>query len=153
MGDYEKAKECFYKSTLFDPDNQYSYLLYYLALHQSGKPHQAQIILKDFAANLKNDDWIAPVIFYYNGDVDEEAVLKDAWFASAEFDKGRKCEAYYYLGMAYLLTLRPEMKNAPDNLEKALDYFQKSVATNKQDYMEYELAWAELNRLSGETIR
>jgi lipoprotein NlpI len=89
------------------------------------------------AEALENDAWYAPVIRFYSGEVAEEAVLKGAEAQDPERENERKCEAYYFLGIAHLL-------GVPDGVEAdttlAMKYFENCVSTGVARFTEYKLA-------------
>jgi hypothetical protein len=59
----------------------------------------------------------------------------------------RLCEAYYYVGLGYLIGVTEARASAPADTVTAIDYFEKSVATGADGDWEYYLSMAELKRL------
>ena len=77
------------------------------------------------------------MIRFYAGEVTEGEVIRRTVAEDPKKDNEQKCEAYYYLGVAHLLGF-------PDGLESdtttAMEYFEKSVATGVEPFMEFRLA-------------
>jgi tetratricopeptide (TPR) repeat protein len=84
------------------------------------------------------DNWTKSVAQYLAGNLDERALLTLAGQASRESVEGQRCEAYYFIAEVCL---------AHGNVTEARDYFQKCLATNQDQFYEYEFARAELANL------
>ena len=96
------------------------HLFYYLSLHRAGQAEKANKHIQEFLSKLEVDEWIAPVVHFYAGQLTEEAVLKSAEHRDEQKDNEQKYEAYYYIATKYLL------KN---DSTKAKEYFEKCIAT------------------------
>lgn len=129
---YDNKGELIYYDT-------YDNIFYYLSLYRSGEVEKASEYIQEVSDTLKEDKWINPVVHFYAGKIDENALLKAAEINDEKEENGRKCEAYFYIGMNYLL----EQK-----IIEAKNYFEKCIATNVKDYVEYEMAETELKRIS-----
>ena len=96
----------------------------------------------NLSQSLETDEWINPVIRFYAGDLSEEAVLAAAADEDAEKDNEKRCEAYYYVGMARLLGIDDAVPTASDTA-KAVEYFEKCLSTGvtvlESSYAEFEL--------------
>jgi tetratricopeptide (TPR) repeat protein len=98
----------------------------------------------DFAQEVAGwkDGWSKLLGQYLAGELDEAALLAAAQKKDEEPVEGRLCEAYYFIGMKRLLA---------GDTAAARDFWQKSLATGKKSYYEYEFALGELARTgSGE---
>ena len=122
-------------------------LVQYLSLHRSGQTVEARTYLNALAAGLADRNWAAPVVLFYAGRLSEPDVLAAAVDPDAKIDNERKCEAYYYLGVAYLLNLGGVSGDEPTRWAKAREYFEKSIATGVTNFVEYRAAQAELERM------
>ena len=116
----------------------YEYIYYYLSLCRSGEVEKATEFIQNLSNTLKEDKWINPVVHYYSGKIDAGTLLRATDVKDEKERKEKKCEAYYFIGMNYLLK--------QDTIE-AKNYFEKCIATNVKDYIEYGLAEAELKRI------
>lgn len=135
QGKYEEAAKLFKNQTYDTYDN----IFYYLSLYRSGEVEKAAEYIQEVSDTLKEDKWINPVVHFYAGKIDENALLEAAEINDEKEEKGRKCEAYFYIGMNYLLKQK---------IIEAKNYFEKCIATNVKDYVEYGMAETELKRIS-----
>jgi lipoprotein NlpI len=84
------------------------------------------------------------------GDLRESALLGHAESEDPDIARGHKCEAHYFVGMAYLLDTDAELESVQPDVERARTHFERCVATGVWRYAEYALARAELDRLRDE---
>jgi hypothetical protein len=147
-GQYEEAAKLFPARIARTPANLSLRLFHYLALHRSGKPDEARTFLAGVAGGLADQKWAAPVVLFYSGRASEDEVLKAAASTDATIDRQQKCEAYYYLAMAYLLKLGNVQGDGAVGAAKAKEYLEKCVATGVTTFVEYRAAKAELGRLT-----
>jgi lipoprotein NlpI len=117
---------------------------YFIHLHRAGAPDKAREYIAGRSGELENDDWIAPLVQFYAGEITEDSLLSRTGAEDPDTDKGQKCEAYYYLGMGYLLGIH---SSVPADTAKAIDYFEKCLGTNVVSYNEYKRAGRELRLL------
>jgi tetratricopeptide (TPR) repeat protein len=150
QGNNEKAVESFAHAIDLNSKNLHSHLLYHLALVKFGKKDSAKTHLDSLAQFTKGDKWIAPMLDFYSGEIKVDSVLAATGALKPIHETRNRCEAYYYIGMAYLLNIVPTAFGEHSNEQIAKDYFQKCVDTGIRDYWEYVLAQAELNRLNGD---
>ena len=75
----------------------------------------------------------------------EEAVFDAMMVDDSATENRRLCKAYYYVGLGYLIGVTEPP--APADTVRAIDYFEKSVATGGDGDWEYHLSMAELKRL------
>lgn len=124
-----------FQPILEDSENIYDHLIYFLALYRDGQIEKAQDYITHYSNTLLDEDWPAPLVFFYSGIFHEDEVL-----SLTGRNEQKKCEAYYYLGMAYLLEMDLDLDPAISNRAQAMEYFEKCVATNIDLF--YEYAWA-----------
>jgi lipoprotein NlpI len=146
-GRYGEAARVFADAIKNSPDNYMACLFYALALHRSGRPEEARTFLAGITGMFPVQKWAGPVVQLYAGRLSEDEVLKAAASADPKTDKEQRCEAYYYLAMAYLLKLGGVQEEARSNASKAQEYLEKCVATGVTTFVEYQAAQAELGRL------
>ena len=93
--------------------------------------------------------WGGKIARFYAGRITERALMKASDTEEPRKDTEQKCEAYYYLGMAYLLGVGTGGKSASPDTARAEQRFRECVATGVYDFGEYWRALGELNRLHG----
>jgi len=84
------------------------------------------------------DGWLKSIGQYMTGSLDEGGLLAAAAKGDAETVADKQCMADYFIGM---------MRLQSADTAGAREFFQKCLATDKQDFTEYQLAKAELARL------
>jgi hypothetical protein len=146
-GNYAEAAKLFPDRITRTPTNLSLRLFHFLALLRSGQPDAARTYLAGVADGLTDQKWAGPVVLFYAGRLSEEEVLKAAASADPTIDKQQKCEAYYYLAMAYLLKLGKMPGDAATSAAKVQEYLEKCVATEVTTFVEYRAAKAELERI------
>ena len=117
----------------------YDNIFYYLSLYRSGELEKAAKYIQEVSDTLKENKWINPVVHFYAGKIDENTLWEATKINDEKEEMGRKCEAYFYIGMNYLFRQK---------MIEAKDYFEKCIATNVKDYIEYGMAETELKRIS-----
>jgi tetratricopeptide (TPR) repeat protein len=143
QGKYRDAVAPLRKAIQLVPDYTYYSLWYFISLHGAGAREEARLHIQERAHAVEGDAWVIPVVRFYAGNVTEDAVLEKAQAEDPREDKGMKCEAYAYIGMAHLVGAL-----APADTAKAVDYFQRCVQTGVTDYVEYEFAKRAVERLT-----
>jgi tetratricopeptide (TPR) repeat protein len=139
QGKYKEAAVLFQKEVKEgNTEDIYNHLFIFLSHYGAGQIEEAQKHILEFSNTLKDDKWITPVAHFYAGKITENALLKAAENEDEKKDKEQKCEAYYYIGMMYLLK---------EDLTKAKDYLEKCVATDVKSFIEYDMAKTELERI------
>ena len=144
-GRYAEAAKLFPERIARTPASFSYKLFHFLALHRSGQAKEAQAFLAGVAASLTDQKWAGPVVQFYAGRLSEDDVLKAAASADPKTDNEQRCEAYYYLAMAYHLKLGGVQADAA--AAKVREYLEKCVATGVTNFVEYRAAQAELGRL------
>ena len=137
---YAVNEDLYSKGELYYYEN-YDNIYYYLSLCRSGEMNKGAEFIQDLSNTLKEDKWINPVVQFYAGKIDENTLLAATKFNDEKEETGRKCEAYFYIGMNYLIKKK---------ISEAKNYFEKCIATNVADYIEYGMAETELKRISHE---
>jgi tetratricopeptide (TPR) repeat protein len=147
QGKYDEAITSYRKAIDLDPRDLHSALWYFVCLQRLGKTEDARRHIAERARTLENDDWVAPVIRFYNGDISEGALLKHAAADDPKKDREQTGEAYYHIGLVHLLGIPlGEQSVAPDTV-KAIAYFEKSQAANAMGSSETRWAQRELDGL------
>ena len=147
QGKYEEALSTYDKIVNAGSKDMYDWLFYFVYSSRAGKFDEAQARLREFSKSLKDESWIAPVVLFYSGEISENMVWKSAEHEDLQKAREQKCEAYYYLGIAYLLNKELRLKSAAPDTAKAQEYFEQCLTTNITDIIEYEEAKKELERL------
>lgn len=122
-------------------------LFYYLSLHRNGQVKEARDYIANFAKNITEPQWGDAVVKFYAGLASEQDVLTAAADPDAAKDKRRKCQAYYYLGMAYLLGVGKVTPEGSANTVKAAEYLERSVTSGETSASELTAAKAEVTRI------
>jgi lipoprotein NlpI len=148
LGRYDDAATEYKKSFKLDSTDIYAHLNYYLALYQDGKLDEATQYLYQYSLKLQEDTWPANLVLYFNNELDENELMNAAEIDYINPAKGaRYGEAYYYLGLSYLLNIgKHNNSNNPDTI-MAVNYLKKCLNHEKDNIVEYRQAKVELARL------
>jgi len=138
-GEYEGARIDFRKTIQLAKDNDaVAYARFHLFLLNVRLKYPQS--LPDFKAAVHawDDEWKKSVGLFLAGEIDEPAFLSVA--ANGDPAKVREflCEAFYYAGMVRLLK---------GDTAGAQSFFEKSLATEVSNFVEFDFAGAELARL------
>ncbi len=141
VGEYEKAIDA-------DSSNIYGRLLYYFALLRAGKTSAAVRYIADLSSQCHDSLWVSDLVRFCGGQMDADALLKEAARDNTMPNSTQKtCEAYYYLGMSYLVDpTKWKVSGIPDTASARL-YFEKCQAVNAKNIIEGGYAKVELRRL------
>lgn len=99
---------------------------------------------QELSASLQNDwnsppeDLISKIAAFLLGHINESDLIANAASPDPAREPGQYCKVWYFAGMKRLLA---------GDMTTAIKYFQKSVATEQNDYCEYIFAQAELKAL------
>jgi tetratricopeptide (TPR) repeat protein len=118
-----------------EDDAPYAVILGVLALRRAGDAQGAARFLRDWQPRLAVKEWPAPVLAYL-ADGDEKRLLGSAK------DPGQRTEARAYLGANLL---------ARGERSHALNVLKKVLHEDQPGYLEYDLAYYELERLGAAT--
>jgi hypothetical protein len=146
-GNYGEAAQLFPDRIAQTPTSFSLRLFQFLALQRNGQADDARAFIARVADRLTDRKWAGPVVLFYAGRLSEDDVLKAAASVDPVVDQQRKCEAYYYLAMAYLLKLGTVHSDSATSAAKVQEYLKKCVATGVVTYVEYRAASEELQRL------
>ncbi len=140
LGRFAAAARDYERGLTVDPGNIYPALWLYLARARAGGNAEQEL-----SRNAKKLDlfyWPGSVISLFLGETTPKKVLaaaRDPFLPKlAQLDQA--CEAYFYVGQYFLL--RGER-------DEAVRLFRKALATNATDFVEYDAAKVELERLGG----
>lgn len=151
-GDSAKATEDFRKALQLEPDEPFDALLLYIAEARNGDRSKAKQELGDFAAQWAGPkkeqhsnsssnaetDWPRPMIDFYLGKITAADVAIAAKRGDAEAQADQHFDLDFYLGQWALLDGRQD---------EGRQRLQNVVKTNMREFMEFDIAAGDLNRL------
>lgn len=146
-GQFNQAADIFATLVKIQPGYIFGHLLYYICLKKSGNDKVAAAHLRGLVQSWPNDaesKWPEALVFYYAGRLRESTLVELMNQGEPDALSRRRCEGYFYLGMAKLLDGRLRDRDALARAD-----LQKSLATGLANYFEYNLARFELDRLDG----
>ena len=141
LGDHDSAIRDYRQAVEFDPGEPFIQLLYFVEQARAGKTDEAKKNFATFAADTRFDDWPRALAQFFAGTVDAAAIEKLA--AAGETDFERKARAFdrdFYLGQAALIA---------GNNGEAQKRLGAVVATEDRQYIEYNIAAADVAKLNG----
>jgi len=138
LGDMGRASADFRRAYKMDLENPYLLLWFYMAENRAGRGMRADAELQKGLANLKLDDWPAPVLALFLGEVSVHEFLATAPQGNDQAARERRCEIYFYAGEDQLMAGKPEL---------AAELFRSVLDTGVDNFKEYRAATAELARL------
>jgi tetratricopeptide (TPR) repeat protein len=139
--DFKGALVDFRKEIELDSANDYAHFRVWLIRARLGEEKAATTELQTYLtdrANAKLDDWTSEIGHFLAGQLPEPQLLAAAKNADHMKEAGQLCEAFFYAASKRLFAGENAM---------ATDYFEKAIATDKTDYLEYASAVAELKSL------
>jgi serine/threonine protein kinase/WD40 repeat protein/tetratricopeptide (TPR) repeat protein len=125
LSDYARFRIWLVRARLGEAEAATAELQTYLAVRSTGKP----------------DDWPSKIGRFLAGRLAEADFLAAARNVDARMEAGQLCEAYFYAASKHLVA---------GDKAKAKDYFEKSIATDKNGYTEHASAVADLKFLRAE---
>ncbi len=139
--EWTNALADFRKCLEVDASYDYSHFRIWLVRARLGEAEAASKELSTYLENRKTgkpDDWESNIMRFLTGQTTEAALYsaaahKDTWKEALQY-----CEAYFYAGSKRLIG---------GDKSVAGDYFQKCIATDIKECMEYRSAVAELKFL------
>ena len=114
-----------------EPDYDYALLYRYVMLYKLGNAMAADSIIFDRLKTRGINSWPEPIAHFFAGGLKEDELInlaKRGW---------QKCEAFFFLGEKDLIT---------GNLVEAKKHFEDCINTKENNYLEYDMSQAELNR-------
>jgi tetratricopeptide (TPR) repeat protein len=141
LGDHDAAIRDYKKAVALDPGEPFIQLLYFVEQARAGKVDEAKKNFATFAADARFDDWPRALAKFFAGEIDAAAIEKIASEGETEFERhARAFDRDFYLGQAALIA-----GNTTD-AEKRLSAV---VATGERQYIEYNIAAADVAKLKG----
>jgi lipoprotein NlpI len=134
----------FRKVVKLDSSNDYARFRVWLIRARQGHAEAATTELQTYLAGRtsgKPDDWASKIGHFLAGQMAEPEFLAAATNADKNTEAGQLCEAYFYAGSKQLFN---------GGKAAASTYFQKSIATGKNDFLEYFSAVEELKFLKAQ---
>jgi tetratricopeptide (TPR) repeat protein len=119
-------------------DKPHCELWLYAARERSARKGTGKAALQRNTVDTNLSLWPGPVVGYYLGKLDEKALIDKAKAAHGQEEKEQLCEAYYYIGQQLLIEGKPK---------RAAEMFNKSIATEISNFIEYGGSKAELARM------
>jgi tetratricopeptide (TPR) repeat protein len=144
---YDLAVDELNKAIQLRPDNLYLGLFYSISLHRADRPEEGREYSRQLAQTVKDDSWDGSLVRFLAGELDQSTLLTLAESEDLRTERQRKCEAHYFVGMAYLLDTDGDMEISPPDTATARAHFEGCVSTGLWRFLEYLLASAELARL------
>ena len=136
LGNYEAAVEDFKRHLKLRPDDIYRMLWLYMSEKHADRASRTS--LANYVEGVSLDLWPGAFVRLYIGEVPVENFVDSLNKSIGSWDKGSRCEAYFYLGQYYLLN---------GNKAQALKLFRDAVNTGAISYVEYEFSLAYTLRL------
>jgi lipoprotein NlpI len=141
MGDHDSAIRDYRQAVELDPGEPFIQLLYFVEQARAGKSDEAKKNFTTFAADTRFDDWPRALAQFFAGAIDAAAVEKLADAGKTDYErKARGFDRDFYLGQAALI--------AGDNAE-AQKRLSAVLATGDRQYIEYNIATADVAKLKG----
>jgi tetratricopeptide (TPR) repeat protein len=112
----------------------YSVIVGYLGLMKAGRSDDASEFIASWLRKNRDANWATQVVRYFNGELAEDKLLQLA------NDTGTRTELYTYLGERALFR---------GDVATARRHFEWVVKNGSKDYLEYNLAVADLRRIDG----
>jgi tetratricopeptide (TPR) repeat protein len=150
LGRYEQAVEEVMTATELVPDFAFYRIFHSLLLCRMGREEEGQAQLRLLAESLEGASWQNSVIGFLTGEPDEATLLRLAESDDPETDLGQRCEAYYYIGMAYMLDTDADLESSHPDTAKTRTYLERCVGTGLRRFAEHGFAQAELAQIQGD---
>ncbi|MCH8147111.1 MAG: protein kinase [Planctomycetes bacterium] len=115
-----------------NPKDVYSDVALALALLDLGQLPKADRCIEIARRKATSEDWIGKIARCFSGDLSHDDLL------AAADGPGQKCEAHYYSG---------EMQLRAGHVDRALDAFDRCIATSMKGFNEYRFAEWRLSQL------
>jgi lipoprotein NlpI/V8-like Glu-specific endopeptidase len=143
-GDDELAIRDYSRAVALEPGEPYTPLLLNIAKARAGKLDQAKAGFASLAESNRYDEWPHALAQFFAGEIDAPALEKLANSAISDYErKARAFDLDFYVGQALLLK---------GDTQEAKRRFAAVVATGDRQYLEYNIAAADLAKLGGAPI-
>ena len=126
------------------PSDPYRVLWRYIGFAERDAK-QAQAALQQHLLALDADDWATNLVRFYAGKLSEKALLESILVGlnNPRQLAERLCEAYFYLA---------KWHQARGDVNQALIYYHKTLATNVYEFVEHRYARMEIAKLRGDEL-
>jgi tetratricopeptide (TPR) repeat protein len=140
-GIYDQARPFFQSEiNLGGMDNHAEYAFYYLCLThiREGDADIAREKAAEFSKRPSAGKWQDQLRKFFAGGIAADELLKATESKDPKIDAEQKCEAYFYIA---------ETRLAKGDIAGARDFFEKCIATEIENYIEYTSSKRELPRV------
>ncbi|HVO02475.1 MAG TPA: tetratricopeptide repeat protein [Candidatus Cybelea sp.] len=144
MGNHEAALNDYAQAVSLDPSEPFIQLLLFIEKARAGKAEEAKKNFADFAADTRFDDWPRTLARFFAGEIDAAAVERIADQGNAYERRAHAFDRDFYLGQAALIA---------GNNADAQKRLQAVIATGDRQYIEYNIAAADLAKLGGTAMQ
>jgi lipoprotein NlpI/V8-like Glu-specific endopeptidase len=143
-GDADSAIRDYAQAVALEPGEPYTPLLLNIAKARAGKLDEAKAGFTSLAESDRYDQWPHALAQFFAGEIGVTALDKLADQASSDYErKARAFDRDFYVGQAVLLK---------GDTQEAKRRFTAVIATGDRQYLEYNLAAADLAKLGGAPI-
>lgn len=136
LGNYAEAEKELQTAADLSPNYAYALLWLHLSRLLQSKDDSSDFALR--AAKLTGTDWPAPLIQYFLGHINEEALITASYDKEPKKNNAMQCEANFYVGEDHLI--HKNLKHAFLDLKYAADICPKL-------FVEYGASLGELARM------
>lgn len=141
LGDHDAAIRDYREAVENDPGEPFIQLLYFVEQARAGKSGESMKNFTAFAADTRFDDWPRALAQFFAGQIDAAAIEHLAGAGKTDFErKARGFDRDFYLGQAALIA---------GNNGEAQKRLRAVLATGDRQYIEYNIAAADVAKLSG----
>jgi tetratricopeptide (TPR) repeat protein/V8-like Glu-specific endopeptidase len=139
IGDHDSSLRDYAKAVELDPSEPFIKLLWLVEQARAGKIEEAKRGFADFAADTRYEDWPRSLAQCLTGQIDAAALEKIA-DQGTDYDKhAHAFDLAFYLGQAAMIA---------GNVADAQKHLQAVVDTGDRQYIEYNIAAADLAQLA-----
>ena len=136
LGNFADAVPDFVAALRLSPTHPFLVIWLYLVRSRAGENGRQELI--DNATKLDTKTWPGPIVDLYLERLGPDAVIGAASHRDETTQRGRQCEAFFFVAEYHLLAQR---------LDEARSLLERSMATCPRSYYSYDGAKSELERL------
>jgi tetratricopeptide (TPR) repeat protein/V8-like Glu-specific endopeptidase len=141
LGDHDASLRDYKLAVELDPGEPFIQLLYFVELARAGRADDAKQRFATFAADGRFDEWPRAIARFFAGEIDAAALEKVASEGKTDWEReARAFDRDFYLGQAALIAGRTS---------EAEQRLAAVVATGERQYIEYNIAAADVAKLKG----
>ena len=144
----ENAAKLYRENLDNQPDDLRSAIFYFLSLQKAGRKAGSRTFLKRYLANARYAFFYTLIANYYRGNVSEDKLLRNSRHKYKFNEYAQKCEAFYHIGMSYLLNTFSTNPPVSSDTLNAKVYFEKCLEIQAPFCAVQVLAKAELRQLN-----